>query len=152
MLDAETGAVVGAELSGTERGVDIRPHLEVLPKGRRYVQVHTHPRSTAFPDVDAVLLVQHAGLDVMLVIGLDGTWYVLSKHPEDPPPATRQAAEQVYAAFWAEIGQLVPGFECQPRASSLPADEARKQLTHALWERVAGRHGLRYDRFQGDET
>ena len=79
MLDAETGRHIGKVLSGQEDGVNIRPHLEALTLGRRHVQVHSHPGSSAFSDADAAILRYWPDIHAVVVVGVDGGWYALSR-------------------------------------------------------------------------
>jgi hypothetical protein len=79
LIDHATGTQVGAVLRGSVDRVNLRPHLEALQPGRRYVQVHTHPASSSFSDNDLLILLAYIEIRTMVVVGRDGTWYFLSK-------------------------------------------------------------------------
>jgi hypothetical protein len=59
--------------------VDVEDHRRLMHRARRYVMLHTHAASSAFSDSDVSTFVGAAMLLLMVVIGADGTWYMLSK-------------------------------------------------------------------------
>ena len=136
MLDAESGRMVGTVISGGEDYVDLRPHISMFIKNRQYVQFHTHPGSSSFSDADVATLLSWNQIHVMVVAGVDGTWYALSRLGP-----TRLSAVEAAEALLAEMDRLQ---EERP-------DSSLRECTHLAWIAIAHRLGLRYDRVQRDE-
>ena len=131
--DADSGSLKGATLTGTRSSTDLRTHLARFQPGREYVQVHTHPGSTSFSANDLLVLATQPAIRAMAVVGLDGSWHLLSHINPSAPRATRIPAE----AFLIEIARLEKeGVEFGERP-------------HRAMLVVAEPHGLRYDRLGG---
>ena len=137
-VNAETGTTVGTVLSGGENAVDLRPHLTALVRGRRYVQFHTHPGSTSFSDLDVAMLLSWEQMSAIVVVGVDGTWYALSRLGED----TTSARDEAIDTFLIEFD----------RRRAAPSNLTLRELTHQVWLTIAEGLGLRYDRVQRDES
>jgi hypothetical protein len=133
----ETGITVGAVISGGEDAVDMRRHIAACAPGRPYVQLHTHPASTSFSDADVALLLSWDQLRMMVVVGVDGTWYVLSR-VKSPTASRREAID----AFLIEFDRVAD------EHSDLPL----RERTHRIWLTIADNLGLRYDRVQRSAT
>jgi hypothetical protein len=73
MVDAESGVALRTTISGGEDAVDFRPHITAFARGRRYVQLHTHPGSSSFPDADVATLLSWDQIHAMVIVGVDGT-------------------------------------------------------------------------------
>ncbi len=114
-------------------GTDLSPHITRFRPNREYVQIHTHPTSTSFSHRDVYLLADQRAIHAMVAIGVDGTWYILSRAEAFELTNPRVLLEQ----FLDEFGRL--GTELVP-ASERP---------HVATERLAARYGLRYDRVTG---
>jgi proteasome lid subunit RPN8/RPN11 len=144
LLDASTGSPVGSVLGGVADEVDIRPHLRALRAGRSYVQVHSHPASTAFSDADALMLVRYPSVHLSCVVGLDGTWYVLGRERGSslPDPSA------LYSVYHAAMNSKVGRYRHLARSGRLTPREADRALSHAVWEQIAPGLGLRYDRVE----
>ncbi len=123
MVDADSGLPLGRLVSGQEGGVDIRAHLNALTPGRRYVQFHSHPSSSSFSDADAAILLSWPEINTVVVVGVDGSWYVLSRATPSPVSA-REAVD----AYWIEREAIDAEF--------------------GGWTRIAGDLGLRHERVQ----
>jgi hypothetical protein len=123
-------------MSGDEGGVDIRRHIAGFLPGQRYVQLHTHPGSASFSDADVATLLSWAHMHAMVVVGVDGTWYALSRLGAVTPSA-RDAVDM----FWIESDRLERE---QPGLSV-------REYTHRVWMAIAGHLGPRYDRVQRSE-
>jgi hypothetical protein len=137
MVNLETGITVGPVISGSDDSVDLRRHIAALVPGRRYVQIHTHPGSTSFSHRDVAMLLSWAQIHVMVVVGVDSTWYVLSR-----VGALTASASEAADAFLIELDRVEderPGLSLQER-------------THRVWLAIAGRLGLRYDRVKRSES
>jgi hypothetical protein len=132
-LNIDDGLPVGRMLTGDASRTDLTPHLLALQPDRRYVQLHTHPTSPSFSALDVRILADHPSIGIMIAVGVDGTWYVMSR----PPTASLGDRRILYAAFLNELIRL-------QQAGAAPSD-----ISHRVMERVAGQHGLRYDRVTG---
>lgn len=130
MLD---GVPVGPTIVGTSIGTDLSSHLDRLRVGLTYVQVHTHPRSTAFSHYDLSLLTDNRVIRTMVALGIDNCWHVLSK-PDELHVAN---AHVVMDAFLDELRRA---------AADVPPNER----PHVATELVSARFGLRYDRRRGE--
>ncbi len=132
-LDAFDGEPVVLTIGSTIASTDLTPHLAKLRPDREYVQVHTHPASTSFSYRDLARLVDRRAIIVMVVVGLDGTWHVVSRaeaFSETHPSA-------IVESFLGELERL---------ASEQVAVAER---SHRATQRMAARYGLRYDRVRG---
>ena len=145
LLATGTGALVGPVVGGQPDAVPVGGQLQAMRAGRRYVHLHTHPApSAAFSDADVGMLVAYACLRTAAVIGVDSTWYVLSKVP-GRAPALRAEVEQRFAV---QVAALVPKYARLIRSGALSAAEAWRLHTHEVWQRLAPGLGLRYDRLE----
>lgn len=144
-LDVDTGAPVGPMLRGSGSDVDFEPHRLRLRGDGRYVSLHTHPGSTPPSHKDFLVVVSTPPVQALIVVGVDGTWYVASRDPDIAPPRDEMARATFAAAFielrpeylhWAQLGLMTPA-------------EALTALLDAVWRAVAQRLGLRYDRVEG---
>lgn len=145
LLAAGTGALVGPVVGGQPDEVPIGGQLQAMRAGRRYVHLHSHPApSAAFSDADVGTFVAYAYLRTVAVIGVDRTWYVLSKVP-GRGPALRAEVER---RFTDEVAALAPKYARLIRSGPVSAAQAWRLHTHEVWERLAPRLGLRYDRLE----
>lgn len=142
MVDAETGAQVGEILSGGRSEVRIGPHLDAVVAGRQYVHLHTHPGSSSFSSTDATVFAQTTGLQVMAVVGADGTWYVLSRRAGAAPLHVQTLA----VAYRSAIAALASRFQSLVRSGAMTPQAAWREHSHQAWQQVAGRLALHYDR------
>jgi hypothetical protein len=140
--DLDTGLPVGGVVQGTDTMTDIRPHLAAMQAGRRYVQVHTHPRSSALSAQDAILFGSYPALGVS-VVGLDGTWYVLSK-----PAGAALVPALVGQRYRQEVAARTPAYQARVQAGELDPQAAWRDHTHQAWLATAPQVGLRYDRVE----
>src|SRR4051812_12696030 len=77
-----------------------------MQPGERYVSVHTHPGGQSFSAHDAAVLVaHHQRLIVVVVVGAQGVWYVLSVNPDRAPASPGE----VYDACFQE--HIAPALE-----------------------------------------
>jgi hypothetical protein len=118
-----------------------------MQAGRRYVQLHTHPRSSALSTQDAILLTSHPRLAVSVVVGLDGTWYVLSK-----PAGAAPAPALVGQRYRQEVAARTPAYQARIQAGELTPQAAWRDHTHQAWLATAPQVGLRYDRVEPTAT
>jgi hypothetical protein len=114
---------------------------------RRYVTLHTHPASSAFSDLDVSTFIGVAMLMVMVVVGADGSWYVLSKPKGAQLPDPVEAAQRLRA----EVMRLMPWHRAQVQARRLEPREAWRAHSHEAWLVVAPELGLRYSRVEPSE-
>jgi hypothetical protein len=132
-LDISDGQAVGRMLTGDASRTDLTPHLLALHPDHQYVQLHTHPTSPSFSALDVRILADHPPIGTMIAVGVDGTWYVMSRQ-SDTNLGDRRV---LYDAFLNALIRL-------QQAGADPGDSA-----HLVMEHVASQHGLRYDRVTG---
>jgi hypothetical protein len=145
MLDANSGALVGAIRRGDARRVSIEAHLRALEPGHAYVQIHTHLTSPtwSFSLDDGVLFAAYPAIRAMVVVGVNGTRYLLSRHS-----ASRGVDAALMDRIWRrEAARHVPAFR-ERIAAGLSTVEAERALRHEIWRTVAARFRLRYDRME----
>ncbi|NPV30505.1 MAG: hypothetical protein HPY58_12825 [Firmicutes bacterium] len=148
MVDAETGNSLGVDIKGIEHSVNIAAHIEQMQPGKRYIQIHTHPNSSSFSDIDVALLFYHQGpernIQSIYVVGADGTRYIMSREP-----GVRVATpEEIKLAFQVEIEVLRPKWEEKYRSGEMTADQAWKEHTHEAWFNIAKKLGFKYNRLE----
>jgi hypothetical protein len=145
-LDAETGEQLGEELVGDRFSFDLGPHLRVMQPGQGYVQIHTHPSDCAFSLPDAAMLHRFPTVRAVLVVGVRGTWYLLSRL------AGRELSpwDTLVAAFEAEYAARTPSYERVVRAGDVSRRAAQCQRVDETWLATAARCGLLYTRIDRD--
>jgi hypothetical protein len=141
-LEAETGEQLGAELVGDRFGIDLAPHLAAMRPGRAYLQIHTHPSDCAFSLQDAAMLYRFTAVRVVLVLGVRGTWYLLSRRP-GPDSAVWDV---LVAAFEAEYVARTPAYQAAVSAGELSRRAAQCRRVDGAWGATAARCGLLYTR------
>jgi hypothetical protein len=152
MFSSRTGHRLGKNLRGEPNKVNITPHLNALVLGHPYVQLHTHPSrpSPAFSAIDAFNVVGVADIHAVVVVGGDEVWYVLSRAQSFVVPQGDRAIQgrlhAVYVAFENAIDHLKPTFDRRVEYGELDEGEARRQITHEVWQVIAAGLQLRYDR------
>ena len=145
MLDVESGRRIGTVLRGSEREVDVRPHLVAMEPDRQYLALHTHSSSAAFSEADAVLLLAYPRIRALAVVATDATWYVLSV----APGAARPTIPSIMIAFRQTIFTLRPSYMTRIKAGQTSTAVAQRQLSHEVWVTVRGQvAGIRYDRIE----
>lgn len=134
MLDAATGEQVGPVVSGSSDRIDASPQLEAIRHraGKFHVHFHTHPGNSSFSDLDVAFLITSQSIRTIVVAGLDGRWYAMSKR--EPCAEWHEAAD----AFRAELLRLLDDIQV-----------ASSERPHAIWLRTSDRLGLQYDRYGG---
>ncbi len=147
LLDLETGRPSGPSLEGTEAHVDLAPQLRGLQPGRRYLQLHTHPRNSSFSDDDLRILLRHPELRTMAVVGQTGGWYLLSKR-RGRPTVTIEEATALWDIYYADAAE--PN-ERLIAAGQLTPEAALAQEVHETMRRLAPEIGLRYDYLEPPE-
>jgi len=133
-LDAESGAPIGARLTGTRSSTDLRAYIARFQAGREYLQLHTHPGNTSFSANDLTVFVTQPGIRTMAVVGLDRAWHVVSRATEQVSMNRRDTVD----AFLTELARLEA------------AGAAFEQRPHRAMLRVSAQRGLRYDRLGGE--
>lgn len=131
-----TGEIDEIDLGGLLAGLEI---------SRRYVQVHTHPAGSSFSDADVAVLVGNPTLTAMVVLGGDGSAYILSKRDSAAriPPLTASVEwNRIYASSFMRYRDAV-------QAGRLSNVAAAIEHSHAVMRVLARRLGLRYSRIGG---
>jgi len=136
MVDVETGVPLGTVISGGEDAVDLRRHIRAFVRGHWYAQFHTHPGSSSFSDADVATLLSWEQIHAMVVVGVDGSWYALSRL--GTTSATAINAAEAFLTEFDRLGEEHPGLPIRER-------------THRVWLTIADQTGLRYDRVQKDD-
>jgi hypothetical protein len=141
-VDADSGAEPAPIVRGTRRSVDVTSHLRALVPGREYVMLHSHPESESFSSRDAVWLVARPVVRVLVVVGKNGSWYLLSRDPARPLATARALTEAVQGAYdrLSPPGDLARTRGAAGRASRL------RDVSHQVWANLAAGLGFRYDR------
>jgi hypothetical protein len=134
MVDAASGVQEGPTLSGQSHQIDVRPQIMARRPGREYGHIHTHPSNGAFSDADVRVLLSNRELRVIVAVGVDGRWHILSRS-EAAAPADPWAASD---RFMIEFRRLLD-------------DETISMIDipHIVWSSTAEGLGLRYDRIEG---
>jgi hypothetical protein len=143
-LDADTGVQVGSVLTGSSTRVDITPHIDSMVARRRYVLLHSHPASESCSAADASLLVLVPRIAVVVAIGEDATWYVLSLMSNRRRPSRMDIVRRHDAAF-VETTQKYRALVSSEQLSPMMA---WREQTHEAWTLSARQLGLRYDRVE----
>ena len=96
------------------------------------------------------MFLHDATIRVLVVVGTDGTWYVLSDDPavqRDPAPLVHQ----VPARYTAAADPLDETYRALKQMGLLTNEQAWQEQTHQVWEQLAPALGLRYDRVRPPE-
>jgi hypothetical protein len=144
LIEARDGEQLGPIIGGVGRTVDARSLLEAMLPGHDYVQVHSHPESSAFSWQDAGILIRHQGLRATMVVGADGTVYLLSQIPESASPTLMA----IRAAYFTAYGELLNHYRSLVQSGHSSAQSAWREHSHEIWQHVSGPLNLRYDRLQ----
>lgn len=142
LLDAQTGGQLLPIVSGDADEVDTSPLLRETSPGRAYVGVHTHPRSQPFSLADIALLLAQPAIHLVVAVGRDGSWYLMSVAPNVVPGDIG-----ALRAVFAEVAEATIEQYRAPPYRSIAA--ARRAHLHAIWEQVSPRLGLQYDWIEG---
>ena len=152
MVSNRTGRRLGRILRGEPNRVDISPHIAAMVPDHPYVQLHTHPgsASASFSERDAFNVVGVPGIEVMVVVGVDGAWYVLSRADDFAVPESERNRQrrllEVFNAFWNHLNALKPSHDERVNTGEFDDAQARHALTHEVWVLIAPGLRLRYDR------
>jgi hypothetical protein len=144
MLDLATGDVPVDVIWGERARTDIGPHIAAMRLGQRYAHLHTHPRSSPFSTTDAGLFVAQPQIQVMVVVGADGTWYVLS----DSMIGRVLPPSDIIDAYADELVALAPRYRELVASGVTDRQAADREGRHEALQAVARRFGLRYDRIE----
>jgi hypothetical protein len=134
MVDAESGVKVGPTLSGQAHQIDIRPQIAARRVEREYGHIHTHPSNGAFSDADVRVLLSNRELRVIVAVGDDARWHIMSHSETEDSVDPWTASDR----FMLEFRRLL--------------DDETISITdipHAVWSAIASTLGLRYDRIEG---
>ena len=120
-------------LTGTETATNLSPHILSFQPDREYVVIHTHPRNTSFSQYDVLIFAEYPTIRVMVGVGVDGIWHLLSRMPDAAITDPRAVFD-----------------DCVNERRRLASEQtAVAEISHLATEYVAGRHGLRYDQVMG---
>lgn len=144
MVDVRTGETLGRILDGEKSSVVLKEHIDQMDPNKNYVQIHTHPRSSSFSDMDVMLLHHNEGLHAMAVFGADGRSYLISKQLQDVIDDVYEIRE----AYEKERDALFPKYQQEVSAGNMTQDEAWKEHSHEIWVNIAERLGFKYSRLK----
>lgn len=134
MVDAESGIEVGPRLSGEAHQVDVLPQLLAARPGREYRHLHTHPSNGAFSPADSRVLLSNRQLRVIVAVGMDGRWHMMSRASDGEPVDAWTASDR----FILAVRRLLDD-------DAVPIVDA----THIAWSTLSDGLGLRYSRVEG---
>jgi hypothetical protein len=142
-IDAADGADFGepAILVGTRSSVPLGQHLRNLRSGGRYISLHTHPQSHSFSEDDVVVMLSFPLVQIMTVIGGDGTWYIMERGANPPTGLDPRAAA---LAFRAALRDLLPEYRAYALSGEMAPEQAERALRSAAWELAAHDLDVRY--------
>ena len=145
-FDAGTGERLAVDPGGHERQVDLGPFLRAMEPDRSYLGFHTHPTSTPFSDADGLALVLNAGIRSIIVLGVDGTWYAMSKSTSEAFGLDRAA--EMLTRFRGNLGERAVYYLQRVRSGHMGDPEGLTAAMHEAWSATAPRFGLRYERLE----
>ena len=142
MVDMDSGEMLGEILDGQQSAVDIGEHIRQMKPGKRYVQIHTHPRSSSFSPQDIMLLYRY-DIGAMAVFGADGRKYVMSKISD-----VIEDILEIKEAYDNEVQALHQKYVEQVLSGAMTQDEAWKEHSHEVWLNIAAKLGFKYSRLK----
>jgi hypothetical protein len=86
------------------------------------------------------LLLANSPLHVIVAVGHDGVWHLLSKLPE----TRRVPVPTALAAFRVTFQRVATPYLALARSGSMSREDALRDALHLLWQFLAPRLGLRY--------
>jgi hypothetical protein len=140
-LDLATGRPIGPTLSGERDSVNFGSQFAAFRPGRRYLQLHTHPGSSSFSAPDVGMLLDHLALRLLVVVGEDDHWYLLSKR------AGQRLAnpDDAHARWWEVFEDVASHDDALIAQGQLTQQAALVREVHETMIRLAPELGLRYD-------
>lgn len=144
ILDRESGALAGNVIAGESDQIDLSAALARLVRAHQFLQIHTHPGSTSFSDADVAMLVGQTALAAVIVLGADGTVYILSKSRGVVPAAPLAAMVEWNREYAARF----PRYRRAVLAGDLSVAEAAKRHSHTVMQGLAPRFGVTYQRLE----
>jgi hypothetical protein len=144
LFESDTGTQVGPVLEGQQDQVNLEYHTALLQPGRRYVHLHTHPGDSSFSHHDLAILLRYPELRTMGIVGLNGSWYLLSKR-RGQPTAREQDGLDLWHVHYARAAE--PNDKLV-RLGILTEPQALRREVHETMTRLAPELGLRYDHLE----
>jgi hypothetical protein len=142
MVDMESGEMLGEILGGQQSAVDIGEHIRQMKPGKKYVQIHTHPRSSSFSPQDIMLLYRY-DIGAMVVFGADGRKYVMSKVSD-----VIEEILDIKEAYDKEVQALHQKYVELVLSGAMTEEEAWKEHSHEVWLNIAVKLGFKYSRLK----
>lgn len=146
MLDIHFGAECGPWCSGEADQVDIADQLRTSGE-REVMSLHTHPCNASFSSRDAEVLLANPTIRALVVIGADGTLYVLSRDLTSGMNYA-QVRYQVESMHKSQVQALATAYRALRRAGYLTRAAAWRAHSQETWERIGTTLGLLYDRVE----
>lgn len=142
MVDMDSGEMLGEILGGQQSAVDISKHIRQMKPGKKYVQIHTHPRSSSFSAEDIMLLYRY-DIGAMAVFGADGRKYIMSKVAD-----VIENLWEIKEAYDNEVQALKQKYIDLIASGMMTEEEAWKEHTHEVWLNIAAKLGFKYSRLK----
>lgn len=142
MIDAATGQRIGPIIDGEKNEADIGEHIRAMVSGREYIQLHTHPLSSSFSDADVFVMSANDGFKYMVVTGADGTQYILMKNPG----AKYYTYQEIHNEYRIVRSLLHSKYANLVQTGQMSPEQAWKEHSHEIWERIASNFDFRYIR------
>ncbi len=143
LIDLRSGEVVGPLLSGALEEVDIALQLEAAA-GREVISLHTHLQSSSFSPRDVQVFLTHPAIRVLVVLGVDAQWYLMSAQPQGGKD--RALAFEIERRFEAEVHRTAGVYRALRSQGLFTKAQAWREQAHEAWARIGADLGLRYDR------
>jgi hypothetical protein len=143
MVDMQTGEQVGLICSGEPDKVDITPQLQAA-QGRAVVSIHTHPGNSSFSPRDVQVFLSEPAMRLLVVVGADGTWYLLSAQPDRGK--NQKLIYVIQEQYERAALDLAGVYRALRQRGLLSRAQAWQEQSHEVWVKVAPPLGLRYDR------
>jgi hypothetical protein len=144
MFEADTGERVGGVERGERKSVNLAPLLRLMRPSGAYAVVHTHTSDGAFSDGDTLLLFLRPLVRAIVVVGVRGTVYAMSRSPDWIRPSFDDLAQ----AYWDAFRSLQRRTDDAIAARAVPRWKAESEQVHSVWVGIAAQFGLRYTRVE----
>jgi len=148
-IDAKTGESVYSKIEGTAKAVVFPQSLvDFLDKAApsSIISIHNHPSSSSFSGADLNVMSRYKSISYLVVIGHDGTRYVVKVGQ-----GLRPASTEILAEWKAAHDRHFNYFNTKVASGELKPEDAWKEHTHLIMQEVAEKFGWIYRRVMPNE-
>jgi hypothetical protein len=138
MLNIDTGSRVGEIIEGGRHEADVNQHLLLLNKQSRYLQMHSHPRSSTISLDDLILVLAYNEIKAMVVVGANRWTYLLIKVEDAPNHG------YINTLIQQEFQTLRPKYKKMLAKGRLSENRISDMMLHEVMVKVTPSLGLRY--------